>query len=105
ASDPSGEMATLDVAGLAVRQRRHLGDLLRLVRALDGALPDELAVIRDLLASQKSQALRTLRVFHVEGLPALSRWQAALVDKLNRDAGADAADRATEDSLLRVLRE
>ena len=56
ASDPSEDIATLDVGGLAERPRRHLGDLLRLVRALDGALPDELAVIRDLLATDASQA-------------------------------------------------
>jgi hypothetical protein len=105
ASDPSGDIATLDVGGLAERPRRHLGDLLRLVRALDGALPDELAVIRDVLASERSQALRTLRVLHVEGFPALSRWQAALVEKLNRDADADAAECAAEESLLGILRE
>lgn len=105
ASDPAGDMATLDVGGLAGRPRRHFADLLRLVRALDGALPDELAVIRDVLASERSQVLRTLRVLHVEGFPALSRWQAALVDKLNRDAGVDAAERAAEESLLGILRE
>jgi hypothetical protein len=105
ASDPSGDIATLEVGGLAERPRRHLGDLLRLVRSLDGALPDELAVIRDVLASEVSQALRTLRVVYIEGFPVLSRWQVALVEKLNRDAGADAADRAAAESLYGVLRE
>lgn len=105
ASDPAGDMSTHDVGGLAERPRRHLADLLRLVQALDGALPDELAVIRDLLASEKGQALRTLRVMHVDGFPALSRWQAAFVDKLNRDAGANAAERATEDGLFGILQD
>ena len=60
---------------------------MRLVQALGGRLPPELAAIRELLAAKREDALHTLRVERVEGVPALTRWQKALVDKLNRDAG------------------
>ena len=49
------------------RPRRHLADLVRLAEALGGRLPPELAVIRDLLAAERRDALHTLRVEHVGG--------------------------------------
>ena len=83
--DPTGE------ARLPRRAGQHLADLGRLHTALDGALPDEVATIRDLLAAPASDAIRRLRVYWQSELPSLDRWQAALVDKLNDDAG-DPAD-------------
>ena len=65
----------------------------RLAQALGGRLPPELAAIRELLAADASDALRALRVISVEGVPALSRWQRALIEKLNRDAGERTPDR------------
>jgi hypothetical protein len=89
ATEPGSELATLKLEGLAERPRRHLADLLRLAQALAGRLPPELAGIRELLAADASNALRAIRVISVEGVPALTRWQHALIDKLNRDAAAD----------------
>ena len=55
--------------------------------SLGGRLPPELEAIRELLAADSREALRGLRVIRVEDVPALSRWQRALIEKLNRDAG------------------
>ncbi len=96
ATDLESDVEQPGVAKLPERPRRHLADLMRLAETLDGRLPPELAVIRDLLSAERHDALQMLRVEHVENVenvPALSRWQRALVEKLNRDAavGADAA--------------
>ena len=78
------DVATL--AGLPERPRRHVRDLLRLAESLKGRLPERLAVIRDLLAIDVSHALHAVRVYRIDGVPSLTRWQEALVEKLNRDA-------------------
>ena len=88
ATEPGSELATLKLEGLAERPRRHVADLLRLAQALAGRLPPELAGIRELLAADASNALRAMRVISVEGVPALTRWQRALIEKLNRDAAS-----------------
>ena len=107
ATDPSRGFDDQALETLPERPRRHLGDLIRLTRVLAERLPPELGAIRDLLATEAANALYTLRVTHVVGVPALSRWQAALVDKLNADAGqnadAGAADEALENILKSVL--
>ena len=102
ASEPGGDLVQLKLDGLAERPRRHLADLLRLAKALRGRLPPELEAIRDLLAVDRGDALRALGVTFVEGVPALTRWQRALVEKLNRDAGGG-RDSALADVLERVL--
>ena len=98
ASEPGGDSSQLKLDGLAERPRRHLADLLRLAEALGGRLPPELEAIRELLAAKREDALHTLRVERVDGVPALTRWQRALIEKLNRDAAVDA-----DPSLLGVL--
>ena len=50
-----------------------------------------------------SDALRALRVIAVEGVPALTRWQRALIEKLNRDAGERTPDAALVGVLTQVL--
>ncbi|MDZ7841710.1 MAG: PD-(D/E)XK nuclease family protein [Gammaproteobacteria bacterium] len=87
ASDPGGSLHELATTALPPRARRHVDDLIALVAALDGTLPGGLAAIRDLLAANADDAIRRLAVSRVPDAPALSRWQIALVDKLNRDAG------------------
>ena len=69
------------------RAGQHLADLGRLHSALDGALPDELVAIRELLAASAADAIRRLRVYRQSDLPRLNRWQAALMHKINGDAG------------------
>ena len=54
-------------------------------------------------AAKREDALHTLRVERVEGVPALTRWQQALVEKLNRDAGEPASDEALVAILKDVL--
>jgi hypothetical protein len=103
ATGPARGFEGLSFESLAARPRRHLTDLVRLMEALGGRLPPELASIRDLLAADSGSALHTLRVLHVEGVPALTRWQAALVAKLNAEAGETAADEALAGVLASVL--
>lgn len=86
ASDPNGNVAELDTIRLPHRARKHVDDIVQLAVGLDGALPDELAIIQDLLAADAADAIRHIAVSRVADTPALTRWQAALVDKLNRDA-------------------
>ena len=105
ATDPAREPEGLDFAGLAARPRRHIEDLVRLAQALGGRLPPELAVFRDLLAAERRDALHTLRVEHAEGVPALARWQCALIEKLNRDVGESPTDEALASALTTVLAE
>lgn len=84
----------LDLAMVAVlpeRPRRHLRDLIRLAESLNGRLPEELAIVRELLATDVADALHAIRVVRVHGVPSLTCWQQALVDKLNRDAAAHGA--------------
>jgi ATP-dependent helicase/nuclease subunit B len=76
------------------RPRRHLSDLRRLTKTLKDRLPPDLATLRAVLAAQPADALQHMRVHFLEGAPHLDRWQQSLVDKLNRDAGADDADPA-----------
>ena len=102
ATDPLADFEVPGLETLAARPRRHLADLVRLAKVLGERLPPDLAVIRDLLAAERRDALHTLRVEHVEGVPALSRWQQALIEKLNRDAAGE-ADAALVGVLQHVL--
>lgn len=74
---------------LAERPRRHVRDMVRLLGELDGLLPDELFAIQQLISSAPDSAIRKLSVCHIEGFPSLTRWQHALIDKLNADAGTE----------------
>ena len=99
ATDPVRGAEELRFEGLAERPRRHLADLERLVQTLNGRLPPELVAIRELLAAKREDALHTLRVEQIEGVPALTGWQKALVKKLNLDAGEPAPDEALASAL------
>jgi len=72
---------------LSARGKRHLADLVRLHKEMGFALPDGLAVIRDLLAADKADVTRAVLVYRVNGLPPISPWQEALLEKLRADAG------------------
>ncbi len=91
ALEPGASLDPARETHLPRRAGQHLADVGQLHAALDGTLPDELASIRDLLAAPAADAIRRLRVYWQSELPSLNRWQAALVDKLNDDAG-DPAD-------------
>jgi ATP-dependent helicase/nuclease subunit B len=91
------------VAVLPERPRRHVRDLLRLIESLNGRLPDDLTILRDLLAADAADALHAVRVVQVDGVPSLTCWQQALVDKLNLDAAARGAVGSDSDE-LEILR-
>ena len=86
ASDPEPALASLEVSSLADRPRRMMGDLTRLYRQLEARLPGDLEVIRRLLRADSEQVRQPLCVHRVKDLPHTSRWQDALIDRLNADA-------------------
>ena len=86
ASDPLGNEPIPQSDQLSERMSKYLGDLKRLAEALDGQLPAGLSVMRDLLVADPEEAIQHLAVAYVDGVPALSRWQRAVIEKLNKDA-------------------
>ena len=89
ATDPRRAPQPPDLDGLPGGPRRMVEDLLDLSASLDGRLPGDLAVIRDLLSADSDGVTQLIRVFRVEGIPQTTRWQDALIDKLNDEAGRD----------------
>lgn len=89
ATEAGGEIVIADSDQLAERPRKHVQDIVRLLHELDGLLPDELLAIQQLLSTASNTAIRQLGVCRVEGFPSLTRWQVALIDKLNADAGIE----------------
>ena len=80
ATDPTSEIDITGLEGVQERPRRHLDDLIRLARSLDGRLPSGLDMMRALLSADAEDALYPIRVYHTEGVPRLTRWQARLVE-------------------------
>jgi ATP-dependent helicase/nuclease subunit B len=106
ATDPREPAIPAAVPGVPERPRRHLADLARLIEKLGGGLPPELAVLRALLDAAPPEALHFVRVVHIDEHPHLSRWQRALVTKLNEDADVGAGsgdDSDLEECLRRVV--
>ena len=101
ASDPERTLADLEIAVLEDRSRRRMGDFERLARLLEKRLPGDLEVIRRLLRVDSSEARRPLCVNRVRDLPRTSRWQEALIKKLNVDAAMTGAE--PEPELFRAL--
>ena len=87
ATDPIRDIEMAGPEDLPERPRRHLDDLFRLVRLREGRLPSELSAMRSLFFTDSDDALHTIRVYHIENIPRLTRWQTKLVEKLNQDAG------------------
>ena len=101
ASDPETALAELELAGLADRPRRMMGDFKRLYHQLEAGLPGDLEVIRHLLRVGSEEVRQPLCVHRVKELPRTSRWQDALIGKLNRDA--EVAGVTPERELSRAL--
>ena len=89
ATDPHGDPWPADLDGLPRWPRQLVADLLHLSASLGGRLPGDLAAIRDLLDADSDIVYQSIRVFRIDGIPQTSRWQDALIDKLNREAGRD----------------
>ncbi len=103
-TDPIGGVDECRLDDLSERPRRHLSDLFRLNKLLAGHLPEGLSTIRDLLLAEVCDALHTIRVYHVEDFPYLTRWQAALIAKLNRDAGVETDAGVPDDLPMNILK-
>lgn len=86
ASDPKTALADLEISALDDRPRRIIGDLKRLCHQLEGRLPGDLEVIRRLLRLDSERVHQPLWVHRVKELPHTSRWQDALIERLNADA-------------------
>ena len=86
ASHPNRGLQTVIGSGLASRARRMLCDLGRLATLLGERLPADLATIHRLLLADPDDAPQPIRVHRVAGMPHTTRWQDALIAKLNRDA-------------------
>lgn len=56
-----------------------------------------------LLSADSDDALHTIRVYHSEGVPRLTRWQTKLVEKLNQDA--DNFEESRDEELPQILNE
>lgn len=86
ASDPETALADLELAGLDDRPRRMMGDFKRLCHQLETGLPADLEAIRRLLRVDSEEVRQPLCVHRVKEVPRTSRWQDALIEKLNGDA-------------------
>jgi len=89
ATEAGSEVVIADSDQLPERPRAHAQDIVRLLHELDGVLPDELLAIQQLLSTAPNTAIRQLAICRIEGFPSLTRWQVALIDKLNADAGIE----------------
>lgn len=85
---PIGRLISDNQKVLPERPSRHLADLCRLHQEMDYVLPDDLAVIRSILDTEPKQMVRGVFVYYIDGMPVLSSWQRALVEKVNKDSGA-----------------
>lgn len=98
ATEAGSEIVITDSDRLPERPRKHVQDIVRLLQELDSLLPDELLAIRQLLSTASNTAIRKLVVCCIEGFPSLTRWQVALIDKLNADTEID-----RDPELMRLL--
>ncbi len=103
ASDPETALANLDVSALTDRPRSRVGDFKRLYDKLEACLPADLGVIKRLLEVDSEQVRQPLCVHRVKELPHTSRWQDALIERLNADAAM--AGVTPDGELSKVLQE
>ena len=89
ATDSGGEIIITDSDQLSERPRKHVQDIVRLLHELEGLLPDELLAIQQLISTESKTSIRKLAVCRIEGFPSLTRWQVALINKLNVDSGIE----------------
>ena len=104
ASDPCKDLIIPSPEQLPERPCKHIGDIVRLAGALEGLLPNNLSVIRDLMSADSADAIQQIYVYYIDGVPALTRWQMSLIEKLNNDAGV-AVDEKLDTVLHEILSE
>ena len=76
-----------DASAFSKRLRQRYTDFHRLNAALAGTLPDELAVIQAVFATDADDALFRLQVEYLPGFPRLTPALERLLTRLNQDAG------------------
>ena len=86
ATDPQGGPWSADLDRLSGWPRRLVADLLHLSASIEERLPGDLAAIRDLLGADSGCVSQPIRVVRLDGIPQTTRWQDALITKLNREA-------------------
>lgn len=82
----TGRLITDSKKVLSDRALKHLKDLISLHNAMGNILPEDLAVIKDLLKPESAPILRSIIVYHNEGMPRLNPWQKALIQKIQTDS-------------------
>ncbi|MFC1552106.1 PD-(D/E)XK nuclease family protein [Candidatus Latescibacterota bacterium] len=87
AFEPFSPLHVSKTKDLSERPQRHINDLIRLNNFLDGKLPADLAMTQKLLTADASEAIQQILVYNVDDIPAITRWQTILINKLNQDAG------------------
>lgn len=103
ATDPASDIEQAGLEGIPERPRRHLDDLFRLTKLLEGRWPQELSKMQSVQSADANDALHTIRVYCTEGSPRLTRWQTELVEKLNQDA--DSSEECHDEALSQILNE
>lgn len=84
---------------LSERTRNHLKDFSLLNNALEDVLPSDIDLMRQLVRADVSNSIQQLYVYFIEDVPSLSRWQLALIEKLNSDV-----DISVDESLNTILK-
>ena len=73
----------------AVFATLRLADFYLALTASQTLIRGSLEPIQQLMIAEPSDAIRKLVICHIDQFPVLTRWQAELIDKLNKDADAD----------------
>ena len=86
AADPQQPTSAIAVNGLSDHPRRIVTELLELAKSLGDKLPGDLAAIQCLLQADPESVPQPIRLYRSPGSPVTTRWQDALIEKLNSDA-------------------
>lgn len=86
ATDPQQPISAIQANSLGNRPRRIVTELFQLARSLGDNLPGDLAAIQCLLQADPESVPQPIRVYRSTGSPVTTRWQDALIEKLNSDA-------------------
>ncbi|MBF0420053.1 MAG: PD-(D/E)XK nuclease family protein [Magnetococcales bacterium] len=87
-ADPASMKTILpNDAGFSKRLKERLCDFQSLLNHLENRLPEELNLIRECLSRSDNVRFPRIQVLHVEGWPAVNRWQASLIGAINRGQG------------------
>lgn len=103
ATEPLSDIEIAGLENLPERPSRHLDDLFRLAKLLEGRLPTELSMMQSLFLAKSDDVLYSIRVYQMGSILHLTRWQTKLVEKLNQDA--DNSEERRDDELTLALNE